>query len=211
VVVFNLTGLGARVLRRLGAGRAVVIGIPLLAAGLAAVALFARHGYVGALVGLVLIGAGVGLAMPALATSIMTAISRKRAGTGAGVNGTLQEFGASLGVAILGAVLSARFAASLPGALDQEVSKSLPTALAAAEAHPQAEELAAATKDAFLSGLSASQWTGAAVVLAGGLAVGTLLRRTEKVHQPQAGQSDFEAEKVPQSAARQKYREELES
>ncbi|MFH8386636.1 MFS transporter [Kitasatospora sp. NPDC018058] len=187
VVVLNLTGTGARLLKRLGAGRSVSIGIPLIAAGLAALSFFAGHGYVGALVGLILIGSGVGLAMPALANSIMSAISRQRAGIGAGVNGTLQEFGASLGVAILGALLSVRFASLLPHSLDHSVSASLPTALAAAADQPQAAEVITATKQAFTSGLSTSELFGAVFVLIGGLTVGFILHRVELSRRPERG------------------------
>ena len=47
---------------------------------------------------------------------------------GAGVNGTLNEFGIGLGVAVLGAVLNARFAALIPVA-----ASSLPAAPAPAK------------------------------------------------------------------------------
>jgi predicted MFS family arabinose efflux permease len=41
-----------------------------------------------------------------MAHAIMSAIPPAKAGVGAGVNGTLAEFGNGLGVAVLGAVLS---------------------------------------------------------------------------------------------------------
>ncbi|MGW3210540.1 MFS transporter [Streptomyces sp. NPDC001135] len=200
VVVFNLTGTGARVLRRIGSGRAVMVGIPLLAAGLATAGFFVRDGYPGILVGLVLVGAGVGLAMPAVANAIMTAISRKRAGTGAGVNGTLQELGASLGVAVLGAVLSARFTSSLPSVLHNEGNQSLPAALAKAAALPGSEALAEDAKDAFVAGLSTSQITGAVLLFVGGLVVGRTLRRAERTHPGQPAQSGAQRPKAPSSA-----------
>ncbi|MFI9051721.1 MFS transporter [Streptomyces sp. NPDC053427] len=201
VVVFNLTGLGARVLRRLGSGRAVMLGIPLLAAGLATAGFFSQDGYWGILVGLVLVGSGVGLSMPAVANAIMTAISRKRAGTGAGVNGTLQELGASLGVAVLGAVLSTRFAASLPNVLHDEGSQSLPATLAKAATLPDSTQLVADAHHAFLAGMSTSQFTGAVLLLVAGLVVGRTLRRAEREIQMQAAPSGSGSPKVPSSAA----------
>ena len=59
-------------------------------------------------------GAGVALAMPAMANAVMSAIPPEKAGVGAGINGTLAEFGNGLGVAVLGAVLNSRFAALIP-------------------------------------------------------------------------------------------------
>jgi hypothetical protein len=62
------------------------------------------------LLGLVLIGAGCAVANPAMAHAIMSAIPPEKAGVGAGINGTLAEFGNGLGVAVLGAVLSSSVA-----------------------------------------------------------------------------------------------------
>ncbi|MFI2762691.1 MFS transporter [Streptomyces echinatus] len=200
VVVFNLTGFGARVLRRTGPGRAVMVGVPLIAVGTATAGFFVGHGYWGILVGLVLIGSGVGLAMPAVANSIMTAISRTRAGTGAGVNGTLQELGASLGVAVLGALVSARFASSLPDTLQAEGHQSLPATLAKAAALPGSAGLVEDARHAFVSGLSTSQLIGAALLLVGGLVVGRNLRRAERTGGSPTGQNGPQSPRSPSPA-----------
>jgi hypothetical protein len=120
------------------------------------------------LLGLVVMGAGISVAMPAMANAIMSAIPPEKAGVGAGVNGTLNEFGLGLGVAVLGAVLNSRFAALISVA-----AASLPAALASAES---ADERARIT-DAFASGLETSQLVGAVAVLLGGLLAAALLRR----------------------------------
>lgn len=115
VVALNLTGLGARLVVKLGTPAVIGTGMSLLAAGLAAIALLGGRDYGGMLLGLLVMGAGVALAMPAMANAIMSAIPPEKAGVGAGVNGTLAEFGNGLGVAVLGAVLNSRFAALVPG------------------------------------------------------------------------------------------------
>lgn len=115
VVALNLTGLGARLVPKLGTPLTIASGMSLLAAGLAAIALLGGDGYGGMLLGLVVMGAGIALAMPAMANAIMSAIPPEKAGVGAGVNGTLAEFGNGLGVAVLGAVLNSRFAALVAG------------------------------------------------------------------------------------------------
>ncbi|MEV6699142.1 MULTISPECIES: MFS transporter [unclassified Streptomyces] len=171
VVVLNLTGVGARILPKLGTPATIATGMSCLAAGLAAIALLGGDSYGGMLLGLVVMGAGISVAMPAMANAIMSAIPPEKAGVGAGVNGTLAEFGNGLGVAVLGAVLNSRFAA-----LVSVSAASLPAALAAAKSGAERERIA----DAFSSGLETSQLVGAVAVLVGGLLAAALLRRAER-------------------------------
>ncbi|MEU9185427.1 MFS transporter [Streptomyces sp. NPDC048484] len=174
VVALNLTGVGARIVGKLGTPATIALGMTMLSAGLAAIAVLgggADGGYGGMLLGLVVMGAGIAVAMPAMANAIMSAIPPEKAGVGAGVNGTLSEFGVGLGVAVLGAVLNSRFAALIP-----VMAASLPAALASAES---ADERARIT-DAFSSGLETSQLVGAVAVLLGGLLAAALLRRAER-------------------------------
>ncbi|MEU1624153.1 MFS transporter [Streptomyces sp. NPDC020096] len=173
IALLNILGVGSRLLRRIGTARIVVLGMTLLAVGLALVSVLGRHGYQGMLLGLILMGIGIALAMPAMGAALMSAIPPERAGIGAGVNGTLTEFGNGLGIAVLGAVLNSRFAALLPVAIG---AGSLPAALAAA--HGQEQRTAVA--DAFASGVSTSQLIGAAAVLAGGLLAAFLLHRADR-------------------------------
>ncbi|MFF3326073.1 MFS transporter [Streptomyces sp. NPDC002889] len=179
VVALNLTGIGARLLPRIGTPGTIATGMTLVAAGLAAIAVLGGDGYGGMLLGLVVMGAGVALSMPAMANAIMSAIPPEEAGVGAGVNGTLAEFGNGLGVAVLGAVLNSRFAALVPGVVG---AASLPAALAAADSAGERERVA----DAFASGLETSQLVGAVAVLAGGLLAALLLRRAERADSPKA-------------------------
>jgi hypothetical protein len=179
VVALNLTGLGARLVPKLGTPVTIAAGMSLLAAGLAAIALLGGNGYGGMLLGLVVMGAGIALAMPAMANAIMSAIPPAKAGVGAGVNGTLAEFGNGLGVAVLGAVLNSRFAALVPAAVG---AASLPAALSAATDDSERQRIT----DAFASGLETSQLVGAVAVLAGGLLAAVLLRRAERAESAQA-------------------------
>ncbi|MFF5898330.1 MFS transporter [Streptomyces argenteolus] len=173
VVALNLTGAGARIVVRLGTPVTIAVGMGLLSGGLGAIALLGGHGYGGMLLGLVVMGAGISLAMPAMANAIMSSIPPEKAGVGAGVNGTLAEFGNGLGVAVLGAVLNSRFSALVPGAVG---AASLPAVLSAADGAAERERVT----DAFASGLEASQLAGAVAVLAGGLLAAALLRRAER-------------------------------
>ncbi|MEW2396617.1 MFS transporter [Streptomyces sp. NPDC046862] len=172
IVALNFSGLAAKWATRLGHPAAIGLGMTLMAAGLASIATLASGGYAGTLLGLLLIGAGAAIANPAMAHAIMSAIPPEKAGIGAGINGTVAEFGQGLGVAVLGAVLNSRFAALIPMA-----ASSLPAALASASS---TEERARIT-DAFASGLETSQLVGAVAVLLGGVVAAMLLRRAERV------------------------------
>jgi EmrB/QacA subfamily drug resistance transporter len=54
-------------------------------------------------------GVGVGLVMTPATDSIMSAVPREKAGAGAGVNNTVRQVAAALGVAILGSLLAVAF------------------------------------------------------------------------------------------------------
>ncbi|MGW5633422.1 MFS transporter [Streptomyces sp. NPDC003832] len=170
VVALNFTGVSAKWTAKLGTPTSILLGMVLMSAGLVSIAV-ASDGYSGTLLGLVLIGVGCAVANPAMAHAIMSAIPREKAGVGAGINGTLAEFGNGLGVAVLGAVLNSRFAALIPLA-----ASSLPAALASADSAAEKRELT----DAFSAGLETSQLVGALAVLLGGLLAAALLRRAER-------------------------------
>lgn len=119
VVALNFTGLSAKWSARLGTPVSIALGMVCMAGGLVSIAEVDSGGYAGTLLGLLLIGAGCAVANPAMAHAIMSAIPPEKAGVGAGINGTLAEFGNGLGVAVLGAVLSSSVASgeSLSAAL----------------------------------------------------------------------------------------------
>ncbi|CAL9305065.1 MFS transporter [Streptomyces sp. SudanB182_2057] len=110
VVALNFSGLSAKWAARLGTPASIALGMVCMSAGLVSIAELDSGGYAGTLIGLLLIGAGCAVANPAMAHAIMSAIPPEKAGVGAGINGTLAEFGNGLGVAVLGAVLSASVA-----------------------------------------------------------------------------------------------------
>ncbi len=171
IVLLNFTGISAALMRRLGLPTAIAIGMTLLAAGLALVAQVSSDGYGVLLGGLLLMGAGCALANPAIIEAVMSAVPADEAGAGAGIDGTMSEVGGALGVAVLGAVMNARFVSLLPVA-----AASFPAALAAAGTAPER----AAVTAAFASGLATGQLAGAAAVLLGGLVTAVLLRRAER-------------------------------
>ncbi len=171
IVVLNFTGVAAKCAARLGTPLAIGLGMAVMAGGLASIALMPSGEYSGTLLGLVLIGAGAAVASPAMSHAILSAIPPEKAGVGGGINGMVGELGTGLGVAVLGAVLNARFAALIPVA-----AVSLPGALAAAGSDGERARIT----DAFAAGLETSQLVGAGAVLLGGLVAAGLLRRAER-------------------------------
>ncbi|PWK82806.1 DHA2 family multidrug resistance protein-like MFS transporter [Lentzea atacamensis] len=94
-----------RVVRWLGLGRAIALGLLASAAGLAIVGFSAAYGAIA--VALVIVGAGVGLALTLTTDAVVSAVPADKAGAASAVSETAYELGAALGIAVLGTVLSA--------------------------------------------------------------------------------------------------------
>ncbi|MBM7492277.1 MFS family permease [Micromonospora luteifusca] len=152
----------------------LIVAVPVLTTELGASTAEAQwmiNAYALVLSGLLL---GCALANPAIVEAVMSVIPAEKAGAGAGVDGTMTEVGSSLGIAVRGAVLNARFAALLPAALSG--AGSFPAALAAAREGAERE----AVTVAFASALETGQLVGAAAVLVGGLVAAGLLHRADR-------------------------------
>ncbi|WP_432141857.1 MFS transporter [Streptomyces sp. bgisy084] len=107
-----VTKYGLRWVRRVGEARTVGAGLALIAAGLLLLATAdARTPYLCYLAFLLVMAAGAGLAMPTLSHAIVASVPAHRAGMGSGLQGAARELGAALGIAVVGTVLSVRFAA----------------------------------------------------------------------------------------------------
>ncbi|WP_431678274.1 MFS transporter [Kitasatospora sp. KL5] len=122
-------------------------------------------------------GAGMAHVMPPVTVAIMGSLPREKAGAGSAINNTFRQVGGSLGVAVLGAVLSTVYRdgmgdhlAQLPAAVRDKAGESLEATLAVAE-RTGARDLVAPAQDAFMhamhvvAGLSAGI-TALGVVLA---------------------------------------------
>ncbi|MEU7635863.1 MFS transporter [Streptomyces sp. NPDC039016] len=167
-----------KVIAGLGAPRTAAAGLAVSGVGLAVLAWVAADGigYAGMLLALVLIGAGLGIAIPVTANALMGAIPPERAGTGSGVNSALQELGTGLGVAVLGAILMGRFVSLVPSSVSAAADRSLPAALDAAHRRGDGGVLAQ-VQHAFTSGMSLSLLVAAAALLVGGALAGLLIGR----------------------------------
>jgi EmrB/QacA subfamily drug resistance transporter len=98
--------LASRLLPRAGSRVLIVVGLVTMSAGaLLLTGVTARSGYLtGFLPGLLVVGTGTGLVLPATAITAMNDIAHDRAGLASGLIATAHEIGAALGVAVFSAV-----------------------------------------------------------------------------------------------------------
>ncbi|CNF48735.1 integral membrane transport protein [Mycobacterium tuberculosis] len=156
--------------RRFGSRVLCVAGMLTLAAGLGLLSLAdASTPYALYAADLFVVSVGTGLCVPTLSVGVMAALPHDRAGLGSGLNGAAREIGSALGVAVLGTVLTGRFADGLPPGL-------------AGHAHSAGEALAAAAAsggsgtrarvvEAFTGAMAAGFQVVAAIVALGAVAV----------------------------------------
>lgn len=105
-----------RMQARLGSRSPMMIGGAIGAAGYALLGIFgvtSDASFLEMLPGLVLIPAGMGLAVPAMTTSILSAVDRSQAGTASAVLNTARQVGGAMGVAIFGAMHDIRIALAI--------------------------------------------------------------------------------------------------
>lgn len=115
-----IIGVVTHVVRRLGLGRSISLGLLTAALGLVVIGVGESTGSLAVLmVGLVLIGLGVGLAMTLSADAIVSAAPPSKAGSVSAISETAYELGIALGIAVLGSILTAiyRGALELPATL----------------------------------------------------------------------------------------------
>jgi MFS family permease len=102
---------------RIGQPAAICLGMLLAAAGLFGFSTVSASTpyllYVGYLL---VLAAGFGITLPLVSAAIVTATPATLAGLGSGLQGSTRELGSALGVAIVGTVLTASFAAHVPAA-----------------------------------------------------------------------------------------------
>ncbi|WP_052498924.1 MFS transporter [Streptomyces vietnamensis] len=164
--------------KALGVRNTVVLSLLVLAAGYAGFALFTEEYGYGAMVGaMALVGAGMGLSQPLVNDVLMTAGPPEKSGLLSSMNDTVQEMGAAFGVAVVGSVLAARYAAAYTPDGPEAATHSLDQALEAAKTLPDATARATvdAAKSAFSQAFSASAAVCAGVAVLGAVAAAVLL------------------------------------
>ncbi|MDJ1131561.1 MFS transporter [Streptomyces iconiensis] len=154
---------GGRAHARLGARHAIALGFTVTAAGFCVLAaLGPTSSYGVTATGLLLSGLGTGFAGPSTTSTVLGAVPRARAGMGSALNDTHQQLGIALGVAGLGALLSATYRGALPeagsGSLGETLARTpaLKDAAHTAFTHAQSATFLAAAACALLGALTAT-------------------------------------------------------
>jgi EmrB/QacA subfamily drug resistance transporter len=172
VLMMLSSGLAPRVAARVGARRTMATGIALGLAGaiLMAVLVSVEHGYLSILPGMAAMGLGMGLSMTPSTEAITSALPRERQGVASALNDVTRELGTALGVALLGAVLTAGYSnaidarlGDLPLRVADQARGGVAGAMAVADGRGDAA-LAGAAQEAFVTGWQQAMWSGAAVL-----------------------------------------------
>jgi EmrB/QacA subfamily drug resistance transporter len=184
---------------------AILVGCVLFAAGLVLTALsISPHpAYVPLAASLALCGIGVGFTVVPATSSALTSVPAERSGMAASTTNTSREIGAVTGVAILGALVSAKLHDDIVARMqalglksfESTVIKGVETGLVpSAASTPKNElkleqEVIQAAYAAFESGLHAALYLGAALVLAAGIFSFVLLARSRWQADAQAAEA----------------------
>ena len=177
---------------RAGARAASVAGLALIAAALVILAqLNATSGYWLLAVGLIPLGAGLGLAMPPATSGITSALPASRQGVGSALNDLSRETGGAVGIAVLASVLTATYQshlhlAGLPAAQAGAARSSVAVAARLGGA------ATAQARTAFAGGMHLALLIAAGIVVVAAIAVAPLLRGRD-----QAGPSPPAAPPAP--------------
>ncbi|MCB5907168.1 MFS transporter [Streptomyces pinistramenti] len=131
-------------------------------------------------------GTGMAHITPPVTVSIMQALPREKAGSGSALNNTFRQVGGTLGIAVLGSLLSTTYRDGIQGALDG-VPRLSPAARHAAGESVEATlgladrmgtagaPLVAAAKDAFVHAMHVTAFGSACIALAGAVVVAVFL------------------------------------
>jgi EmrB/QacA subfamily drug resistance transporter len=176
------------VVKRLGARNVIVIGLFITASAFVAMSTWTKDMTYWHLFGtMFFMMMGISAAMTPGTNILMASVPRNRSGMGSAMNDTTRELGSALGVAVLGAVLSAAYedniratAATFAGPVKDGLESSLAVALRVAEQlGPVAGSVADAAKTAFMTGISHAAIVAAVIIF---VAAGIAFVGLPKVH-----------------------------
>ncbi|MEY2969154.1 MAG: hypothetical protein RIQ64_1781 [Actinomycetota bacterium] len=187
-VMMPLSTNAPKIAARFGRRATMTTGLIFFTGGLVVMAAFAtvERGYSAVLPGLILIGLGMGLTMTPATEAITESLPAEKQGVASAINDTTRELGATVGVALLGSILSAGFRASidgkladLPEAIREPAGDGLASAFGvAAGAGKDAPRIIDAAQHAFVEAWVNSMWLGAGLVALAAVYVAVLGPRT---------------------------------
>jgi EmrB/QacA subfamily drug resistance transporter len=176
---------------RVGTKVPVAAGLAFVAVALGLIANF-ELGTSGALIAIALgtMGFGMGLAMAPATEAIMGSLPREKAGAGSAINDVVRELGATLGVAVLGSIVTSSYGgkmdaatAALPPAAAHAAGDSVGAAheVGAQLGGPAGARLIDAANTAFVDAMATTATLAAAAAVLGGLIALAFLPARAKV------------------------------
>src|SRR5580692_3625673 len=202
------------VMKRVGTKAVVTGGMLLMSAGfLVAATTGVDTAYWGRIIiAMILMAAGLGLTASPATEAIMGALPPDKAGVGSAVNDTTRELGGTLGVAVVGSVLSSAYGShvvsaltglGVPGRVASAAEQSVAAGLATAGHLPPAlrEAAAAAARQAFVTGVHQGSLVAAGATAAAALVALLFLPARARNVLPTAGASGTAAEPEKSAAA----------
>ncbi len=195
VVTFVVAGLSGMWVSRVAARAQLAVGLGFVGVGLILMSgLTPGDGWGALLPGFVAAGVGAGIVNTVVADVALSVVPKERSGMAAGINDTFRQVGIAVGIAVWGAIFTARGAskaeALAPGAsghgrqLVEAVSSGrLHEALGALPADARAV-VSHGAREGFLSGLNEILVLGGGVALLGAIAAALLVREREIEREP---------------------------
>lgn len=176
VLMMASSVLAPRVAARAGSRPTMALGVGLVSAGLVLMATLVSvdGGYMTVLPGMLTLGFGMGLAMTPATEAITGSLPRDKQGLASALNDVTREFGTAIGVALLGAVLTAGYRSAIEPdlvGLSDDVAgparEGLANAVAAADRlSSTAQAVVEAARQSFVTGWQNAMWAGAAAMAA---------------------------------------------
>ncbi len=210
VVTFVVAGLSGAWVSRIAARAQLGVGLAFVGLGLLFMSgLSAGDGWTALLPGFVLAGVGAGVVNTVVADVALSVVPKEKSGMAAGINDTFRQVGIAVGIAVWGAIFTARGASkaeSLAPAAHGH-GRQLVEAVSAGRLHDAVAALPVgaratvghAARQGFLSGLNEILLFGGGLALVGALAAAVLIREREIEREP-AEPSEAIGSAVPSAA-----------
>ncbi|MEV4626975.1 MFS transporter [Micromonospora sp. NPDC049523] len=178
------TRLADRLVRTFAPGPVLAVGFVLLTIGLALGANTATdtaYWYTGTWIALV--GAGMGVALPTAMNAALGALSTERSGSGSALIQALRQAGGTIGVAILGTILSSGYRSGLGDEVRLPVSDSVTAGVAVARQLGR-PDLLDTVRSAYVHGMDLMLWACAGICVVAAITAVIVLPRRRPAAQP---------------------------
>jgi len=209
IVTFVVAGLSGTWVSRVLARAQLGIGLALVGLGLILMSgISASDGWAALLPGFVAAGVGAGVVNTVVADVALSVVPKERSGMAAGINDTFRQVGISVGIAVWGAIFTARGASKVDalapaahghgrqlveavssGRLHEAVA-GVPSGARAAVTH--------AARDGFLAGLNEVLLLGGVLAIVGAIVAALLVREREIEREPLEVVESVESAKAPE-------------